>query len=300
VNNLSESLEDPKELINVFVYGTLRPGGTGVVPDDIRYYPQVETHVRRAIPARLSGAVVHNLGTYPGARPGEGEIQGEVLQVDEKALYIMDQIEGHPDFFLRDKVIVSTDAGPLSAWIYWAPPDMVAGSPIIQNGDWLKRRESKLIGFEKKSSRKRKDPLLISLVTRFMKSKFAWCGYTGASGRFQIASVKHVWRQGRIYLAANQISPSSIESFGMDLESVLHHPRVILTHPDPGSPVILEGWATSGAGVLQEVVDLFIAKYPELNELENINSVVEITIMRLSTSGSFGERTWHRPVLPDV
>ncbi|MGD8626057.1 MAG: gamma-glutamylcyclotransferase [Anaerolineae bacterium] len=123
----------------VFVYGTLRPPRPGRPAGDTLFYERIAAHVRCAIPARLPGAILFDLGAYPAARPGEGLLQGDLLTVEPPALALMDRIEGHPDFFRRARVRVQTGDGPLEAWIYWAGEALVAGKPRIVEGDWFAR-----------------------------------------------------------------------------------------------------------------------------------------------------------------
>jgi gamma-glutamylcyclotransferase (GGCT)/AIG2-like uncharacterized protein YtfP len=123
----------------VFVYGTLRPPRPGRPAGDTFFYERIAAHVRRAIPARLPGAILFDLGAYPAARPGEGLLHGDLLTVEPAALVLMDRIEGHPDFFRRARVSVQTGDGPVEAWIYWAGDALVAGKPRIAGGDWLAR-----------------------------------------------------------------------------------------------------------------------------------------------------------------
>lgn len=126
-------------LINIFVYGTLRPPRPETLPDDSRFYPEIAPYVVRATPARVEGAVLYNHGAYPCARPGTGTVYGEVLQVKPEALAIADRIEGHPHLFERQRIAAHTDAGTEQAWIYWASPELIANCPRIPSGDWFVR-----------------------------------------------------------------------------------------------------------------------------------------------------------------
>lgn len=121
----------------VFVYGTLRPPRPGVPADASRFYYRVAPYVERAIEARLSAAVLYDAGAFPAARPGEGVVHGDLLIVTPPALHLMDQIEGHPVFFQRTEATVQTEAGPVTAWVYWAPEELVAERDSIPGGDWF-------------------------------------------------------------------------------------------------------------------------------------------------------------------
>jgi gamma-glutamylcyclotransferase (GGCT)/AIG2-like uncharacterized protein YtfP len=123
----------------VFVYGTLRPPHAGTAADDSRFYHAIALYVGRSVAARLSHADLYDLGGFPGARPGEGVIHGDLLVVEDRGLDVMDRIEGHPRYFRRERVEVATEDGVVPAWIYWASEEMVAGRARIPGGDWFRR-----------------------------------------------------------------------------------------------------------------------------------------------------------------
>jgi gamma-glutamylcyclotransferase (GGCT)/AIG2-like uncharacterized protein YtfP len=126
-----------EEFERVFVYGTLRPPRPGVPAEASRFYYRVAPYVEGASEAHLPGATLYDAGAFPAARPGEGAIHGDLLIVTPPALDLMDQIEGHPTFFRRSEVTVQTTAGPVTAWVYWAPEELVAERDPIPGGDWF-------------------------------------------------------------------------------------------------------------------------------------------------------------------
>jgi gamma-glutamylcyclotransferase (GGCT)/AIG2-like uncharacterized protein YtfP len=121
----------------VFVYGTLRPPRPGVPAEASRFYYRVAPYVERSVAAHLPEAAIYAVGAFPAARPGEGVVQGDLLTVVAPAVALMDQIEGHPEFFHRTQVTVHTGAGPTTAWVYWGPEELVAENPRIPSGDWF-------------------------------------------------------------------------------------------------------------------------------------------------------------------
>jgi gamma-glutamylcyclotransferase (GGCT)/AIG2-like uncharacterized protein YtfP len=127
------------QTVHLFVYGTLRPPRAGARADDSRLYPAIAPYVLEAVPARLPGATLYDLGAYPGARPGEGTLYGDLLYVRPPALDLADRCEGHPDFFHRQEVMVQTSTGLVQTWIYWAPARLVDGQPRIAGGNWFDR-----------------------------------------------------------------------------------------------------------------------------------------------------------------
>jgi gamma-glutamylcyclotransferase (GGCT)/AIG2-like uncharacterized protein YtfP len=130
-------------LINIFVYGTLRPPRPGTQPDDSRFYPDFAPYVVNATPARIERAVLYDHGAYPCARPGTGTVYGELLQVKPEARAIADRIEGHPHLFERQRIAAHTNAGTEDAWIYWASPELIEDCPRIASGDWFAHKQRK-------------------------------------------------------------------------------------------------------------------------------------------------------------
>src|SRR6202034_3489119 len=85
--------------------------------------------------ARVPGRL-YDLGQYPGARPANDFVVGEVFQIDESLLAAMDKYEGAE----YERAIVSAnldDGRAIDCWIYW----YVGGAPgrLIASGDWTRR-----------------------------------------------------------------------------------------------------------------------------------------------------------------
>ena len=101
--------------INLFAYGTLMPGESN--------YRQIEDLVINHKPGTIDGVLV-DLGAYPALLPGEGFVNGIMLQMDAPALEITDRIEGyHPDrdrcLYVREEVVVRFEDGQEAvAWTY--------------------------------------------------------------------------------------------------------------------------------------------------------------------------------------
>jgi gamma-glutamylcyclotransferase (GGCT)/AIG2-like uncharacterized protein YtfP len=79
------------DMVRLFVYGTLIPGECN--------YPAIARYVRTARSGTIEGVLV-NLGAYPALIPGSGRVRGALLEVDEAALAVTDQIE---DTFPQDR-----------------------------------------------------------------------------------------------------------------------------------------------------------------------------------------------------
>lgn len=118
------------EGIRVFVYGTLKTGHGN--HRALRDATLLGTHTLD------SGFKMFHLGGFPGVVRATGgtpgyPIHGEVYLVDESTLQSLDWIEGHPNFYEREKV-VSTPWK--RAWIYLLREDDVTDCPEIESGRW--------------------------------------------------------------------------------------------------------------------------------------------------------------------
>lgn len=129
----------------VFVYGTLRAGGS----NDIRRLRPPPRWVGRA---RVRGRL-HHLGAYPGLVMGEGGwVQGEIYAVLPELEAVLDAIEEvwpqrSGEYAKREALVqVLTlaqpgDAAPQPPWLrcflYEVHADRTVGRPVIQGGDWM-------------------------------------------------------------------------------------------------------------------------------------------------------------------
>jgi gamma-glutamylcyclotransferase (GGCT)/AIG2-like uncharacterized protein YtfP len=110
-------------LPHLFVYGTLRRGC------DNEFARMLEEHGQFIGSARVSGQL-YDFGLYPGARPANGSVTGEIFQIDESLLAKLDPYEG-PEF---ERAVAPTSLD-IHCWIYWyAGP---AEGRLIESGDWL-------------------------------------------------------------------------------------------------------------------------------------------------------------------
>ena len=113
----------------VFVYGTLKKGhGNHGLLENAEYLGDAE----------ISGPVaLIDLGWYPGVvRQPNGPdrtIRGEVYAVDTDTLYSLDILEGHPEFYERQKFATEFR----NAWVYTLPPGYIEDdTDIIEEGVW--------------------------------------------------------------------------------------------------------------------------------------------------------------------
>ena len=105
-----DDLDQPTLL---FVYGTLMPGHGN--------HHRIEQYVRRGCPGKITGILI-DLGAFPALIPGDGIVEGILLDVDQASLEITDHIEGYaPDrndcLYIRKKTIVKlSDDKEVWAW----------------------------------------------------------------------------------------------------------------------------------------------------------------------------------------
>ncbi len=270
---------------SLFVYGTLRPPRADTPPDDVRYYPRIAEYIQSHTPATLNGAQLYDLGAFPAVVPGEGIVQGDLIQVDPTALPIADRIEGHPAFYRRAAVTVQTASGPATAWIYWAPDGLILGKPRIGNGDWLRRGEASQAEAASAPSSQPVDPTLQRLVEKFAQEPCCWFSSVRPDGRAHSAPIWHVWHQGRAYVVTRAKAVRTI--------NIASNPSVTLTHPDPMNVLILEGWATQAEHMREPLRPLFQSKYNwDIVTDTDYNVVIEVTPTRLIAWGSHGEGKW--------
>jgi len=111
----------------VFVYGTLKRGHGN-------HHWLLGAPFQGA--AMLAGVVLHDLGPFPMAVPGDGLVRGEVYEVDGAGLARLDQLEGYPRLYERRQM---TLADGRMVWVYLGRPHQVRNVPLIANGLWRGR-----------------------------------------------------------------------------------------------------------------------------------------------------------------
>ena len=121
------------EPVYIFVYGTLMrpfPAQARLGVEHMLEYVGPD-----AVPGRL-----HDLGSYPGLKPGEGLARGQVFRIlDPQVLDILDGFEacrpGRPEESEYSRELWPLRERPGRAWVYvFNRP--VDGLPLIPGGDW--------------------------------------------------------------------------------------------------------------------------------------------------------------------
>lgn len=111
----------------VFVYGTLKRGyGKHVLINNSKVI---------SLKANAPGINLYSSGSIPFAARGNGTAIGELYEVDDIVLAKLDNLEGHPVFYKREKTKVQIDSGEVEAWIYLCER-YAKQNCLIQSGEW--------------------------------------------------------------------------------------------------------------------------------------------------------------------
>jgi gamma-glutamylaminecyclotransferase len=134
VEVLKPSSAPPPPPERVFVYGTLKRGHGN-------YRVMQEARGRFIGEGRLEGALLFNLGPFPGVKLIEGgisSVRGEVFEVPPEGLRRLDRLEGHPTFYRRQEVEVRlSDGTSTTAWVYEYQGRVEMGD-LVEDGEWGK------------------------------------------------------------------------------------------------------------------------------------------------------------------
>lgn len=116
----------------VMVYGSLKEG-------EINNDALTRHNGKLLGPVGITGPYrMYNWSWFPAVSTDptwdQRTIHGEVWEIDEDGLAVLDIIEGHPHFFKREKV----DTPYKRAWIYMMNPEYVdERKPVNESGVWL-------------------------------------------------------------------------------------------------------------------------------------------------------------------
>ena len=121
---------------HVFVYGTLRSGGSN---DIARYVPSP-----LFIGVGVVAGTLFDLGAYPGAvLGGEGLVHGEVYCITRGVEAALDVLEGVVEDgsgeYAKREVRVDVGGAVFECLAYEIQATRIAGRPVIASGDWMKR-----------------------------------------------------------------------------------------------------------------------------------------------------------------
>ncbi len=124
---------------HVFVYGTLRAGGS----NDIACFRPAACFVGRG---EIAGTL-YDLGAYPGATlGGTGRLRGEVYRIEPALEVQLDLLEavkpGDDGEYRKRELAVRVGAQWIDCLVYEIHPRRIAGRPVIESGDWFARKSS--------------------------------------------------------------------------------------------------------------------------------------------------------------
>jgi gamma-glutamylaminecyclotransferase len=117
------------EMTKLFVYGTLRQGKSRqAFLKDSKFLGKKKT---------LPKYNMVSLRAFPGLlEEGDQKIVGEVYEVNDDTLWVVDRIEGHPSFYERKPIEIK---GMKDVQAYFLPRDKYGAMPLVESGDWLKQ-----------------------------------------------------------------------------------------------------------------------------------------------------------------
>lgn len=113
----------------IFVYGTLLSG----FGNHKRLLENKSTYLGTA---EIKGKMF-SMGGFPGVTEGEDDIHGEVYEVNDEVLKSLDRLEGHPNFYKRTQVELTSDWEGYEVEVYICQ-HIPKGAPYISHGSWRK------------------------------------------------------------------------------------------------------------------------------------------------------------------
>ena len=93
---------------------------------------------RQVCEARVAGWRLVDLGAFPGAVPGDGEIDVEVYEVNADTLRCLDQLEGYvrPGVGVYDRRAVTTTCGREALMYVWNRDVNFGDDRVVDGGSW--------------------------------------------------------------------------------------------------------------------------------------------------------------------
>jgi gamma-glutamylaminecyclotransferase len=121
------AIERP-DVERVFVYGSLKRGsGNHRILEGSLYYGHA-----------LILGTMYDYGAFPAVDlAGRSNVHGEVYEVSAATLDRLDSLEGHPHFYQRTRVRMSTGD---EAWVYSMTTEKLTAKRVIASGNWVDQR----------------------------------------------------------------------------------------------------------------------------------------------------------------
>ena len=111
----------------LFVYGTLRAAHPNSARFGLAGSCDVITNVV------LPGFNIYDLGAFPGIKPGDGSVVGDLFMVPDELWDRLDAYEGVPHLYTRETVDIAGHEG-VQVYVYGYDVD---NRQAIATGDWL-------------------------------------------------------------------------------------------------------------------------------------------------------------------
>jgi gamma-glutamylaminecyclotransferase len=110
----------------VFVYGSLRRfGALNFYLSDSQFLGDTKTGKEFTL---------FSLGPFPAlVKTGDTAVIGELYEVSDATLAQLDRAEGHPDFYVRTRILLD-DGSEVYAYLL---PVVPTGCEVVQSGDWM-------------------------------------------------------------------------------------------------------------------------------------------------------------------
>ncbi len=116
------------KLTPLLVYGTLKKGegNAHLIPSSLK---------REAVET-APGYYLISLGGFPGLQKGgEETVKGELVEVSAPLLATLDRFEGHPNFYRREKLLLS-DGREVEAYFYPPGREGLRHHRVVRGGLW--------------------------------------------------------------------------------------------------------------------------------------------------------------------
>lgn len=123
---------------HVFVYGSLKRGfHNHLLLENAVFLGEYET---------LGQFTMYDYGSFPAVtvQPSNYSIFGELYEVDDITLEILDDLEGHPEWYDRGEVVlVGTKIKP---FMYFMPRNLLSDRAVeMDNGVWTKALDRRIV-----------------------------------------------------------------------------------------------------------------------------------------------------------
>lgn len=138
INGTKPVMKEPDDgrNIRIFVYGSLMRGlhNHAVYLSDARFLGEAQTPPCYTL---------YSLGAFPGlVQRGVTAVKGEVWMVNRGELAAIDRLEGHPRFYMRQKISLADHS---DAWCYLLDAEKVRNRAVVKAGDWRRRVSSRIV-----------------------------------------------------------------------------------------------------------------------------------------------------------